>query len=192
MATVAYPFASYCVYSRPCTYVRTTSPPWPITGTAVPRASWSPDIGTTQGDDAEGWTRFTGIEGLASTGMSASMAPAVGSTIDFWFTARSGFARDIQSLSGFWSGLVATPSLSFAPEAQRFHLRFVSTAATPLRIRSTKVTAGTEEFEVADDMTYKVTLPLAAQVASAPAPAPETYANEHHQTRGSRGRFVRR
>jgi len=190
MATVAYPFCSYCVASRPCTYVRTTSPPWPITGSPVPVAAWEPEPGTTQGPTVEGWVRFTGTQGEAQVGMVALVSTPIGATVDFHFTARSDFARDIRRLPLARSDLVATPNLTFYPEAQRYHLRFVATVDNALDLASLQPTGGAENFEVADDMTYTVTLPLAS--ASDSAPAPTTYATEHRQTRGSRGRFIRR
>jgi len=186
MATATYGHCVYCVASRPCSYVRTVVPPWTITGSPVPVASWDPDAATSKGPTVEGWVRFTGIQGGAQVGMVANVSTPIGSTVDFHFTARSDFARDIRRLPLVWTDLSATPNLTFYPEAQRYHLRFISSDTNALDINSLQPSNAAENFEVADDMTYTVTLPLVVEVA------PETYAKEHHQTRGARGRFVHR
>jgi hypothetical protein len=197
MATSTYGYCVQCVASRPCTYVRTPVPPWTIIGTPIATTAWAVGIGTTKSAPVDGWTKFTGGAAFTSAAFTVSLSLPPGNVIDWWFTARSGFARDMEEFPLYQTELVANPNRTFYPEQQRYHFRFTVGAPVAIRLGTLQQLGLPESFEVADDMTYTMTPPPLAQSVPEPepastVPASPSYAAEHRQTRGVRGRFVHR
>jgi hypothetical protein len=155
-----YPFCSHCVATRVCSHVETPVPPWPVDEagfTDILQVAWSPNAGTVQSQEVNGWTRFVGSSIVETVAMVCNVQPTQGARIEWRFTARSNWARDIAPPPiPSWLAVQAVPDLTFYPEARRYRLKFVTGVDFPLRINSTKALGATENFEVASDMQYKV------------------------------------